>query len=90
MEVCGVFCFSGAVAAWSVSCVRPDLGSTPLDHGLRRGDRVSVNPDEISDWAYLQNGRLVGGYTIRALYAQLPRDRQKELQNEVTFPIARR
>ena len=33
--------------------------------GLKYGQRVSVNPDEISDWAYIDNGRLVGGYTIR-------------------------
>jgi uncharacterized protein YegJ (DUF2314 family) len=54
---------------------------------LKIGDRVSVNPDEISDWAFIENGRLVGGYTIRALYRTLPPDQQKELENEVNFKI---
>ena len=31
-------------------------------HGLKIGQVVSVNPDEISDWAYVDNGKLVGGY----------------------------
>jgi uncharacterized protein YegJ (DUF2314 family) len=34
-------------------------------HGLKIGQVVSANPDEISDWAYVDNGKLVGGYTIR-------------------------
>jgi len=55
--------------------------------GLKYGDRVSVNPDEISDWAYLDHKRLVGGYTIKALYNSLSPERRKEMQNELTFNI---
>jgi uncharacterized protein YegJ (DUF2314 family) len=29
------------------------------------GDTVTVRPQEISDWMFVQNGRLVGGYTVR-------------------------
>jgi uncharacterized protein YegJ (DUF2314 family) len=57
--------------------------------GLKYGDRVSVNPDEISDWAYLDDGRLVGGYTIKALYEGLSPDRKKEMDHELTFKIAK-
>lgn len=35
--------------------------------GLKIGQRVSVKPGEISDWAYIDKGKLVGGYTIRVL-----------------------
>lgn len=35
--------------------------------GLKFGQHVSVNPDEITDWAYIDDGKLVGGYTIRVL-----------------------
>lgn len=59
-----------------------------LIKGLKMGDRVSVNPDEISDWAYVQNGRLVGGYTIRVLYAELSPDDKKRLEKEANFRIA--
>jgi uncharacterized protein YegJ (DUF2314 family) len=55
--------------------------------GLKLGDRVSVNPDEISDWAYVDNGDLVGGYTIRVLYNELSPERRKELEHENRFHI---
>ena len=55
--------------------------------GLKMGDRVSVNPNEISDWAYVEDGRLVGGYTIRVLYWELSPDRRKALEQEARFRI---
>jgi len=55
--------------------------------GLKMGDRVSVNPNEISDWAFVENGRLVGGYTIRVLYTHLSPERRKALEQEARFRI---
>lgn len=55
--------------------------------GLKMGDRVSVNANEISDWAFIDNGRLVGGYTIRVLYSQLPPDQKAALEKEARFRI---
>ena len=55
--------------------------------GVRMGERVSVNPNEISDWAYVDNGNLVGGFTIRVLYKELSPERRKELENESRFRI---
>ena len=55
--------------------------------GVKFGDRVSVNPDEISDWAYVDHGRLVGGYTIRALSDNLSPERRKSFQNETNVRI---
>ena len=51
------------------------------------GDRVSVNPNEITDWAFVENGRLVGGYTIRVLYSELSPERRKALEAEARFRI---
>lgn len=34
---------------------------------LSKGDWVSVSPDDISDWAYRQAGRTVGGFTVRVM-----------------------
>jgi uncharacterized protein YegJ (DUF2314 family) len=39
--------------------------------GLKLGEKVSVNPNEVSDWMYVRNGQLVGGYTIRVLLTEL-------------------
>jgi uncharacterized protein YegJ (DUF2314 family) len=55
--------------------------------GLKFGDRVSVNPDEISDWAYVDNGKLVGGYTIRVLAGNLTPERRKNFENEAKVRI---
>jgi len=44
------------------------VDNQPVDiKGVRLGNVVSVSPDEISDWMYVQDGRLVGGYTIHAM-----------------------
>jgi len=55
--------------------------------GLKMGELVSVNPTEISDWAYVDNGKLVGGYTIRLLHKDLSPERRKELEKESRFRI---
>lgn len=54
---------------------------------LKMGDRASVNPNEITDWAFVNNGVLVGGYTIRVLYRELPAERQQALMKEANFRI---
>jgi uncharacterized protein YegJ (DUF2314 family) len=56
-------------------------------HGVKMGQAVSVNPDEISDWAYVDNGKLVGGYTIRAHYNELSPAEKKEFQRQADFKI---
>lgn len=56
-------------------------------HGVKMGQVVSVDPDEISDWAYVDNGKLVGGYTIRAHYNELKPAQKREFQREADFKI---
>jgi uncharacterized protein YegJ (DUF2314 family) len=57
--------------------------------GLKMGDRVSVNANEISDWAFVENGRLVGGYTIRVLYFELSPKERAAMEKELRFRIGR-
>jgi uncharacterized protein YegJ (DUF2314 family) len=56
--------------------------------GVKMGDLVSVNPDEMSDWAFVQNGALMGGYTIRVLYSELPPAGRAALEKEARFTIS--
>ena len=56
--------------------------------GLKMGDRVSVDPNEISDWAFIDKGRLTGGYTIQVLYAGLTPQQRQALEQEARFTIA--
>ncbi|HWB61242.1 MAG TPA: DUF2314 domain-containing protein [Chthoniobacteraceae bacterium] len=55
--------------------------------GLKFGQHVSVNPDEISDWAYIDNGQLVGGYTVRVLAGGMDEAGKKKLQTQGNFRI---
>lgn len=32
-----------------------------------KGDRVTVSPETVSDWAYREGGRTFGGFTIRVM-----------------------
>ena len=56
--------------------------------GLKLGDKVSVNPNEISDWSYVRNGQLVGGYTIRVLLAELSPGDKEAFLKQANFQIA--
>jgi uncharacterized protein YegJ (DUF2314 family) len=56
--------------------------------GLKVGDKVSVNPDEISDWSYVRNDQLVGGYTIRVLYAEMNPAEQTDFLKGAKFQIS--
>ena len=44
--------------------------------GIAAGDRVRVDRDAISDWMYLDNGKLRGGYTVRVAIDRLPEDQR--------------
>ena len=67
------------------------IDNTPTKiHGLKEGELVSVNPDEISDWVFVDNGKLVGGYTIRARYNELSPEQKKQFDQAADFRIEKR
>jgi uncharacterized protein YegJ (DUF2314 family) len=39
---------------------------------VKAGQRVKIDPAQISDWMYQKNGKIKGGQTIRALLPKLP------------------
>jgi uncharacterized protein YegJ (DUF2314 family) len=56
---------------------------------LKLGQLVSVNPNEISDWLYVDNGKLVGGYTVRVHYNELSPQQKREFDREADFKIGK-
>ena len=54
---------------------------------VKLGQKVSVEPSKISDWMYVQNGKLVGGYTIRVLRDAMPAAQRAEFDKSVPFKI---
>ena len=55
--------------------------------GLKVGAKASVNPDEITDWSYVENGHLVGGYTIRVIYTELSSQEKQDFEKQAGFHI---
>ena len=39
---------------------------------VKLNDRVPVPEEKISDWLYMRNGKMVGNYTLRVLFKQMP------------------
>jgi uncharacterized protein YegJ (DUF2314 family) len=54
---------------------------------VKYGDTVIVQKDEITDWMYLDNNVLRGGYTIREVRNQLNQDERIKMDKELGFKI---
>ena len=57
------------------------VDNEPVDiKAVRLGDAVTVKPEEISDWMYVQDSRLVGGYTVRCCYRHMSPPEKKQFE----------
>ena len=64
------------------------LDSDPVQvNSVKAGDTVEVKQRLVSDWMYLRNDTLVGGYTIRVLYVKMNEKEKKKFRQEVGFVI---
>jgi uncharacterized protein YegJ (DUF2314 family) len=64
------------------------VDNEPVDiKGLRVGQEVSVSPNEISDWMYVQAGRLLGGYTICAMCQNMSPAEKKQFEEDAHCQI---
>lgn len=52
---------------------------------VKLGQTMNIAPDEISDWMYLDNGRLVGGFSIRVLRDSLKGKEREDFDKETPF-----
>ncbi len=39
---------------------------------VKLGDRMPIPEADISDWLYMRDGKMVGNYTLRVLFKQMP------------------
>jgi uncharacterized protein YegJ (DUF2314 family) len=64
------------------------IANQPLNvDSVRLGDRIVVDKERISDWMYVDRGRLIGGYTIRMLRAAMSADERKAFDATLPFEI---
>jgi len=64
------------------------VDNEPVDvKSVKLGETATVDKNEISDWFYVDDGKLIGGYTIRVLYARMSPEEQKEFNTHVGFKL---
>jgi uncharacterized protein YegJ (DUF2314 family) len=64
------------------------INNRPLDvKNVRLGQRVTISPSEVSDWMFLKNGKLMGGFTTRVLYARLSAGDKALFDKQAEFKI---
>ncbi len=54
---------------------------------VKMGQAVSARPTEISDWMYVDHGKLVGGYTVRVLRDRLSPADRAEFDRSMPFKV---
>jgi uncharacterized protein YegJ (DUF2314 family) len=64
------------------------LANEPVNvSGLHLGDRVTVESADISDWMIVDDGRLLGGFTIHVLRSRLTEEERREFDEETGLRI---
>jgi uncharacterized protein YegJ (DUF2314 family) len=83
----------GAEHIWANDIERKDgkifgtINNVPKNlKDIRLGQRIEIPEPLISDWMYRRSGKIVGGYTIRALLPRLPRDEATRLRAMLAEP----
>jgi uncharacterized protein YegJ (DUF2314 family) len=54
---------------------------------IKEGEKVKVEKARVEDWMYIENKKLVGGYTVRVLRNRLTPEERKALDDSVPFKI---
>jgi len=54
---------------------------------VKMGHKASVEPAEIADWMYVQDGKLVGGYTVRVARDKMPPEERAKWDRTVPFRL---
>jgi uncharacterized protein YegJ (DUF2314 family) len=64
------------------------VDNRPVDvNNVHMGERVMVAPVEVSDWMFLKDGKLIGGYTTRVLYARLSPEEKAAFDKQADYKI---
>jgi uncharacterized protein YegJ (DUF2314 family) len=64
------------------------INNEPLDvTTVQLGDQFQIAKNEISDWMYVDDGKLVGGYTLRALRDEMTEEDRREFDAAMPFVI---
>ncbi len=54
---------------------------------VKLGNRIKIDKDDITDWMFGRNGKLVGGYTLRAFRNRLTKHEKKDFDAQFSLKI---
>jgi uncharacterized protein YegJ (DUF2314 family) len=63
------------------------IADTPTRSDLKFMERVEIDISQLSDWMYVENGKLVGGFTTRLLRKRMSPADKKEMDAFCGFKI---
>jgi uncharacterized protein YegJ (DUF2314 family) len=64
------------------------INNRPIDvKNVRLNEDVTVAPHDVSDWMFVKDGKLMGGYTTRVLYRRLSAADKSEFDSKAEFKI---
>ncbi len=73
---------------WDGQKFRGRINNEPADvKNVHLGQSVVVNPRDVSDWMFVKDGKLMGGYTTRVLYGRLSPQQKAAFDQEAQFTI---
>jgi uncharacterized protein YegJ (DUF2314 family) len=64
-----------------------NIANEPGSRLYKFGQRVEAKQRELSDWMFVENGKLVGGYTLRYMYSLMPESKKQEFRQSVPFQL---
>jgi uncharacterized protein YegJ (DUF2314 family) len=79
----------GTEHIWLADVIRKDgqykgvIDNIPKSiRGIRSGDTITLDTGRVTDWMFLENGKLRGGYTIRVVRRHMTQKEREAFDNE--------
>lgn len=57
-----------------------------LVKNVKAGQRITIPEPDIADWFYMRDGKMVGNYTLRVLFKQMPPEEVAKYQKIMAEP----
>jgi uncharacterized protein YegJ (DUF2314 family) len=54
---------------------------------VKQGDKIKIETEKLSDWMFVEDGKLRGGYTFRVLLKRMTPEERKEFESGLPFII---
>jgi len=54
---------------------------------IKMGDKITIHREDITDWMFGKNGKLVGGFTIRLIRDRMTEQEKKDFDKDLSLKI---